>query len=71
MIRITWNNLTPPGYQSEDIVNYLLKPAIFDNPELQSLKKSVFFEQLDDKGRSRNFCDDLLENKQNGPGFFH
>lgn len=63
MIRITWNNLTPPGYQSEDIVNYLLKPAIFDNPELQSLKKSVFFEQLDDKGRSRNFCDDLLENK--------
>lgn len=71
MIRITWNNLTPPGYQSEDIVNYLLKPAIFDNPELKNIiKKSIFYEGENRKGENRNFFDDLIKTRANRTRLF-
>lgn len=63
MIRITWNNLTPPGYQSDDIVNYLLKPAIFDNPELnKKIKLSAFYE-WNQRGKKTNFYTLLSEQK--------
>lgn len=63
MIRITWNNLIPPGYQSEDIVKYLLKPAIFDNPELkEKIKTSAFYER-EQRGKTNNFYTYLVENK--------
>lgn len=34
MIRITWNNLIPPSFSTLDTVKHLIKPAIFDNPEI-------------------------------------
>ena len=44
MIRITWNNLIPPGYSTENIVKQLLEPAIFNNPELRSsIHDSIFY----------------------------
>lgn len=70
MIRVTWNNLIPPGYQSEDIVNYLLKPSIFDNPELKDIKKSSFYEWDDRKGRKQTFYNYLLETKTNRTRLF-
>ena len=64
MIRITWNNLTPPGYRSEDIVEYLLKPAIFDNPELkEKIKASVFYEREKRGETTKNFYTYLTESK--------
>lgn len=63
MIRITWNNLTPPGYQSKDIVEYLLKPAIFDNPELgEKIKGSAFFER-EQRGKINYFDTYLSESR--------
>ena len=44
MIRITWNNLMPPNISTEDIVNHLIVPAIFNNPELgNDIKSSIFY----------------------------
>lgn len=44
MIRIVWNNLVPPGYSQQDIVDFLLIPAIFHNPELgEEICKSTFY----------------------------
>lgn len=64
MIRITWNNLTPPGYRAEDIVEYLLKPAIFDNPELkEKIKASVFYEREQRGETTKNFYTYLTESK--------
>lgn len=46
MIRITWNNLTPPGYTQRDIIDFLLIPAIFENPELgKYIQHSVFYKR--------------------------
>lgn len=63
MIRITWNNLTPPGYQSKDIVEYLLKPSIFENPELKSKIKTSAFYEREHRGKKQNFYDYLINNK--------
>lgn len=63
MRRITWNNLTPPGYQSEDIVNYLLKPAIFDNPELKDRIQASSFYIREKKGEKISF-DTLLQSSK-------
>lgn len=44
MIRITWNNLTPPNISTEDIVTNLITPAIFNNPELGNfIQSSIFY----------------------------
>lgn len=44
MIRITWNNLTPPGFSQEDVIRFLLTPAVFENPQLgESIRKSAFY----------------------------
>ena len=63
MIRITWNNLTPPGYRSEDIVEYLLKPAIFDNPELKEKIMASSFYEREQRGETKSFDTYLIENK--------
>ena len=63
MIRITWNNLTPPGYQSKDIVEYLLKPAIFDNPELKGKIKTSAFYKREQRGESKDFDTFLIESR--------
>lgn len=48
MIRITWNNLTPPGYRQKDVVKYIIKPAVLDNPELfDSIHQSAFYNKID------------------------
>ena len=72
MIRITWNNLTPPGYRSEDIVEYLLKPAIFDNPELkEKIKASVFYEREQGEKQQKIFILISPRAKQLEQDFFH
>ena len=43
MIRICWNNLTPPGYGQDDILKFLLIPAVFHNPELKNKMESSSF----------------------------
>lgn len=70
MIRITWNNLTPPGYQSEDIVNYLLKPAIFDNPELKAKIKASSFYEWEQRGKTIDFYTLLSKQKTARTRFF-
>ena len=46
MINITWSNLIPPRCTQTDIVNFLLAPAIFHNPELgKSIRESSFYQR--------------------------
>lgn len=46
MQRITWKNLMPPQFTYEDITNYLVVPAIIENPTLKDkIQMSSFFKK--------------------------
>lgn len=48
MINITWGNLMPPRCSQAYIVNFLLAPSFFNNPDLgKSIQESSFYQRKD------------------------
>ncbi|WP_294783899.1 hypothetical protein [uncultured Eubacterium sp.] len=64
MIQITWNNLVPPDYTHQEILNEFLKPAVFDNPELgQAIRTSPYFIKDTKKREKETIEVSLMNNK--------
>ena len=72
MIRIVWNNLIPPGYAQQDIIDFLLTPAIFHNPDLESKINSSSFYWREKKGKDEkiDFPTDIKVNKSSRTRLF-
>lgn len=70
MIRIIWNNLTPPGYGQQDIIDFLLIPAIFHNPELESKINASSFYWKKKKDKDIDFPTDIKNNKSSRTRLF-
>ena len=48
MIHITWGNLIPPRCSQANIVNSLLAPSFFNNPDLgKTIQESSFYQRKD------------------------
>lgn len=70
MIRIVWNNLIPPGFKQEDVIDKLISPAIFHNSELEDKIIQSSFYTRKKNGVDIVFPTDLKENKPSRTRFF-
>lgn len=71
---ITWNNLKPPGFTQKDIVEKLLKPSIFENPQFKNrIQASPFYQNATRTNKQPiNFQEALLLDQNSFcSGFFN